>query len=371
MFTVQFGRVVGLMPMFATVATCTAEPLLWVLEETTAVRLPNVGLVPKVTTRWVGEEVVTEPVAPRLNVTELLALLASKPKPLIDTVVSVVWMLAVLEVTTGMTVATCTAEPLLTEFVVTTAVKVPALVGVVPKVTVSAVLLALVTVPTAPSLKVTALFAAVGSKPKPLMVTVVALAARLVVLEVTTGVMVATCTGVPLLTPLLVMEAFKIPAMTGEGRLTDRPVAEAAVGVRVPEVAPLKVTPSLIGVGSKPKPLMEMDDAVAARLAVLGVITGTIVATCTGAPLEMPLLTTAVREPIAGVLSVTVNCVGVAAVTTPVAPLERVTTLLLGVVESKPVPVMMSVVELIKTAPVLAEIVGATPMTRSLPVPPT
>ena len=83
----------------------------------------------------------------------------------------------------------------------------------------------------------------------------------------------------------------------------------------------------------------------------------------------MPVLTTAVREPIAGVLSVTVNCVEVAAVTMPVAPLESVTMLLAGMVE-KPVPVMMRVVELIKTGAVLAEIVGAVPKTRSLPVPP-
>ncbi len=43
----------------------------------------------------------------------------------------------------------------------------------------SEVAVAVVTVPTAPSLNTTVLLAAVGSKPKPLMVIVVALAARL------------------------------------------------------------------------------------------------------------------------------------------------------------------------------------------------
>ena len=62
----------------------------------------------------------------------------------------------------------------------------------VENVTVSEVAVAAVTVPTAPSLKTTVLLPAVGSKPKPLMVSVVALAARLAVLLVTTGVTVAT-----------------------------------------------------------------------------------------------------------------------------------------------------------------------------------
>ena len=76
--------------------------------------------------------------------------------------------------------------------VVTTAVRLPTAAGFVENVTVSAVGVAAVTVPTAPLLKATVLWAAVGSKPKPSMVTVVALAARLAVLLVTTGVIVAT-----------------------------------------------------------------------------------------------------------------------------------------------------------------------------------
>lgn len=60
------------------------------------------------------------------------------------------------------------------------------------KVIVSAVAVALVTSPMAPLFNTTELFARVVSKPKPLMVTVVALARRLLVLLVTTGVTVAT-----------------------------------------------------------------------------------------------------------------------------------------------------------------------------------
>src|SRR5580704_5128525 len=105
-----------------------------------------------------------------------------------------------LLVTTGVTVATWTAVPLLTLSVVTTVVRLPAVVGLVENVTVSEVAVAAVTVPTAPSLKTTVLWAAVVSKAMPLIVTVAAFAARLVVLNVTTGETEATWTAVPLLT---------------------------------------------------------------------------------------------------------------------------------------------------------------------------
>ena len=72
------------------------------------------------------------------------------------------------------------------------AVKLPAPAGFVLKVTVSAVVVAVVTVPTAPLLRTTVLLALVGSKPKPLITTVAALAAKLAVLLVTEGVTVAT-----------------------------------------------------------------------------------------------------------------------------------------------------------------------------------
>ncbi len=101
-----------------------------------------------------------------------------------------------LLVTTGVTVATCTAVPLLILSVRHDGGQAAG--GGRPvggEFTVSEVAVAAVTVPTAPSLKATVLLAAVVSKPKPLMVIVVALAARLAVLLVTTGVTVATCTG--------------------------------------------------------------------------------------------------------------------------------------------------------------------------------
>ena len=82
--------------------------------------------------------------------------------------------------------------PLLTLLDVTTAVKLPAVVGLVENVTVKDVALAVVTVPTAPLLNTTVLLAAVVSKPNPAIVTVAASAARFAVLLVITGVTVAT-----------------------------------------------------------------------------------------------------------------------------------------------------------------------------------
>lgn len=251
------------------------------MELTTAVRLPTVGLTPKVTTSCVGEEVVTVPVAPRLKETALLALLEPKPKPLIVTVESVVWMDVVLAVITGMTVATCTAEPLLTLLVVTEAVKEPALAGLVPKVTVREVLEAAETVPVALLLKVTTLFTAVESKPKPLMVTVVALAARLVVEEVTTGATVATCLAVPLLPPKDVTTAVRLPTAAGWAlKVTPRLVAVAEVTV---PVAPLLKTTVLFPGDelSKPVPAMVTVVELMGRLVVAKVTVGaaTMVAT--------------------------------------------------------------------------------------------
>lgn len=89
-------------------------------------------------------------------------------------------------------VATWTAVPLLTLLVVMTAVSEPVLTGLVEKVTTRLVAVAEVTVPTALLLNTTVLLAAVGLKPKPVIVIVFAVRARLVVLAVTTGRMVAT-----------------------------------------------------------------------------------------------------------------------------------------------------------------------------------
>ena len=81
---------------------------------------------------------------------------------------------------------------LLNPFAATMAVNLPAVVGLVVKATVSAVALAFVTVPTAPSLKTTVSLPAVESKPKPLMTTLGAVSASLAVFGVTTGISVPT-----------------------------------------------------------------------------------------------------------------------------------------------------------------------------------
>lgn len=121
-------------------------------------------------------------------------------------------MLDAFDVTTGVTLATCTAEPLSSKSVVTTAVSVPATTGSVENVTFKDVGVAAVTIPTAPSLKETVLSPAVVSKPKPRITNVRALAARLAVLLVTTGITVATWIGDPLAIPLVETTADNAPA---------------------------------------------------------------------------------------------------------------------------------------------------------------
>ena len=72
------------------------------------------------------------------------------------------------------------------------AVRLPVIVVFVLKVTVSLVPVAAVTVPVAPLLNTTVLLDAVGLKPKPLMMMVLAVRARLVVLAVTRGLTAPT-----------------------------------------------------------------------------------------------------------------------------------------------------------------------------------
>jgi hypothetical protein len=170
-------------------ATATAEPLLRVFVVTTAVSSPAVaGLVEKVTVNEVAVAAVTVPTALLSNVTVLLLAVLSNPKPLMVTVLALAAnRLEELSVTTGMTVATSTAAPLLSESVDTTAVSDPAAVGFVENLTVKVVEVAAVTLPTAPLVNVTKLSPADVSKPKPWIVTVLAFAARFVVLLVTTG----------------------------------------------------------------------------------------------------------------------------------------------------------------------------------------
>lgn len=75
---------------------------------------------------------------------------------------------------------------------VTTAVKLPSAVGLVPNVTVIAVGEDDVTLPVAPLLNTTVLFALVVLKPNPLITTVLAVIEAAVRLLVTTGVTLAT-----------------------------------------------------------------------------------------------------------------------------------------------------------------------------------
>src|SRR5262249_39717707 len=295
--------------------------------------------------------VATLPTAPSLKTTLSFAELESKPKPAITMLVELAGRLPVFTVTTGVTIATCTAAPLLTLLVVTMAVRLPALVGFVEDVTVSEVGLAVVTLPTAPSLKVTLLLVSVLEKPKPAMVMVAALAARLAVFIVTTGVTVATWTA-PLATPLVVTLAVKLPALVG---LVEKgTVSDVALAVETVPIAPsLKATVLLPAVLEKPKPLMMICVALAARLLVFIVTTGVTVATWTAAPLERPFVsdTIAVRFPaVGGVLNDTVNWFAMAFVTVPVAPRLNVTVLFAAVVE-KLVPLMMICVALAARLP--------------------
>jgi len=321
-----------------TVATCTAAPLARLLEVTTAVRLPVVvGFVSKVTVSAVAVAAVTVPAAPRLNTTVLLDGVGSNPRPAMTIVVALGARFATLLVTRGTTAATCVAPPLFRLFVVTTAVRFPADVGLVESATLSEVGVADVTVPTAPPLKTTALFAAIKSKPNPLMISVVTPGVTCVEVVVTTGVTAATWTGTPLLTPLLVTTAEKLPAVVGVVvKLTVKDVAVAAVTV---PTAPLsKMIVSLEEFVSNPRPAMMTELALAARCAVLLVTTGATVATCTADPLPAALVVTTILSGpavVGPVVNETVSCVAVAAETVPAAPLLNVTELL-PTVESKP-----------------------------------
>ena len=246
----------------------------------TAVKLPAVlGPVLILTVKAVAVAAVTVPTAPLLNRTVLLAgVVASKPKPLMVSVAALAARLLVLLVTTGLTVATCTAEPLLRLLLVTIAVNPPIVVGFVPNVTVIEVAVAAVTVPTAPLLKTTVLLAAVGSKPKPAITTVAALAAKLATLRVTSGVTEATCTAEPLVRLLVVTTAVKLPADVG--LVVSETVSKVAVAaVTVPTAPLLNVTVLWLAVESKPNPAIVIELALAARFVVAEVTTGVTAAT--------------------------------------------------------------------------------------------
>ena len=210
----EFARTTG-----ATTATVIAEPLLRVFVVTVALSNPAVlGLEENTTVSEVALAAVIVPTAPSSSETELFPSVLSNPKPWIVTVVALAAiMLDVFDVTTGLTLAICTAGPLASESVVTTAVRVPATSGSVENVIVNSVVVAAVTMPTAPSLNATVLSPTVVSKPKPWMTKVLALAARLTVLLVTTGRTVATWIGSPLKIPLVETTADSTPAEVRPG----------------------------------------------------------------------------------------------------------------------------------------------------------
>lgn len=256
--------------------------------------------------------------------------------------------------------ATWIAEPLLTLLLVMIAVSEPVLTGLVEKVTTRLVAVAEVTVPTAPLLKTTVLFAAVVLKPNPLIVIVLAVRARLLVLAVITGRMLATCTAAPLDVPLVVTIAVNEPEVVGlvvKVTISDVAVEE----VTVPTAPLLKTTVLLPAVLLKPVPVIVTVLALAFKLPVLLLTLFATAATCTAAPLLTPeVVTTAVRLPAAGLVeNVTVNEVAVAAVTVPTAPLLN-TTVLLAAVVLNPVPAMVIVAAAFDRFAVLLVTVGVT-----------
>jgi hypothetical protein len=161
--------------------------------------LPSDGAVSKVTVNWVEDAEVTWPV-PLLKVTVLLPAVVLKPVPTMVRVVAVEGRLVELEVKVGgeiaaTVVATCT-EVLVPPNEVTTAVRMPS-DGAVSKVTVNWVEVAEVTWPL-PLLKLTVFILAVGTKFVPVIVSVVALLARVLPLfNVTVGGEAATVVKPP------------------------------------------------------------------------------------------------------------------------------------------------------------------------------
>lgn len=164
----------------------------------------------------------------------------------------------------------------------TIAVRLPAF-GLALKETVNVVAVALVTVPTAPLLKVTVFWLAVLLNPVLVIVTVVALAAIVVDVEVTVGAVdgattCASCTAAPLERPLEVTEPLRAP--TAAGLLVTRIVSEVVeAAVTRPVALPTKVTALVLATGLNPNPRMIRLVPLRDMLAVLAVTTGLIVAT--------------------------------------------------------------------------------------------
>ena len=158
---------------------------------------------------------------------------------------------------------------------VTTAVRLPAEVGFLfaRNATVNSVAVAAVTTPSAPLLNTTVLLAAVVLKPLPRIVMVFAVAARLVVTVVTTGLTVPTRTEVPLLIPLVVTVALRLPEVGGDVNETVSVVAVAAA--TVPAAPESKTIELLVWVVSKPIPTtITVEASAAIRLAEFAKTTG-------------------------------------------------------------------------------------------------
>lgn len=174
-------------------------------EVTTAVKLPReVGSVVNLTTMEVPPEFTesTIPTAPLFNNTVFPLAVGLKPVPVMLSVGALMARLALLNETVGALtmLATCCGEPLLTPKHVATAFNVPSCkLDCEANVNVNWLELLTTTVPVTVVIGlvpwVRAMVVPLVSKPVPLMVSVVALMARLSVFNVMNGglTMVATC----------------------------------------------------------------------------------------------------------------------------------------------------------------------------------
>lgn len=145
-------------------------------------------------------------------------------------------------------------------------------------------------------------------------------------------------------TLFVVTVAVRLPARVGLVVNVTFSVVDVAE-VTVPTAPLLKATVLLPAVEPKPKPLMAIVEALAARFAALLVITGTTVATLTDPELLILLVVMIeYKSPatVGDVEKVIVREVAVAAVTVPTASPSK-STVLLAAVGSNPYPLMVSV----------------------------
>lgn len=126
-----------------------------------------------------------------LNNTVLSEAVVLNPNPAITMELAFATNGSLLRLTDGITVATCVLT-LCREFVVTLAFRVPTAEELVVNVTLKAVAVAEVTVPTALLLNDTVFSEALVLNPKPLIISVVVSAANELVLLVITGMTLAT-----------------------------------------------------------------------------------------------------------------------------------------------------------------------------------